>query len=325
VDKTPVYLNNWENGILGGKVESHIQDPSHSFMVRDDLDATNPDKILGIVGNKFFVLQNNECFAIADDFVGEGGANFETAGSLKNGKLVYLLAVLPDTMKVQDDEINKYLLIKHAHDGSCALEIAFTPVRVVCMNTLRAAISGARARSEGGIISSVKIKHTLNMDVRINDAKSVLGKAHEYFTEISEIFNNMATKKVNERFVNAYLLSIIPDTDNQKRDNCRSENIRNRIKKLFMGNQAGAGMDAVRGTAYGLHSALTQYLEYDQQRHVGKEPTDSMLAESRMIATMFNGSAEKLRQTSFNLLRDTDRTQALADAGELTASVSTVN
>ena len=88
-------------------------------------------KILGVVTDRYKVVQNNEAFSFTDSLLGQG-VRYETAGSLQEGKKVWLLAKMPEKFKILDDEITPYLVFFNSHDGSGAIKVAMTPVRVVC-------------------------------------------------------------------------------------------------------------------------------------------------------------------------------------------------
>ena len=134
---------------------------------------------------------------MADDLVGEGGARFESAGSLKNGRRVWMLAKLPETATVADEELTQYLLLSNAHDGTRAMEVLLTPVRVVCWNTLSWAIREAKQK--------ISIRHTENHDSQIRQAKAILDDAESYYAATGELLHKLADTKVDNRFAEAYL------------------------------------------------------------------------------------------------------------------------
>ena len=100
-------------------------------------------KVLGVVSDKYKVVQNEEAFAFTDTLLGEG-VTYETAGALQEGRKVWLLAKLPQKYIISGDEITPYLVFSNSHDGSGAIKVAMTPVRVVCNNTLNLALEHAR-------------------------------------------------------------------------------------------------------------------------------------------------------------------------------------
>ncbi len=101
------------------------------------------NRVLGVVTDRYKVVQNEEAFAFTDDLLGEGVA-YETAGSLQDGKRTWILAKLPQKYIISGDEITPYMVFMNSHDGTGAIKVAMTPIRVVCQNTLNLAIIQAK-------------------------------------------------------------------------------------------------------------------------------------------------------------------------------------
>ena len=120
------------------------------FNLRDDVELPDPDALLSPtgVGEGYEIVQNAQLCEIADRVMSESGARYETAGTLRNGKLVWLLAHMPSDANISGDKVNKYILIYSSHDGSRSITIASTLVRVVCWNTLSASLSSASNKVE---------------------------------------------------------------------------------------------------------------------------------------------------------------------------------
>ena len=122
-----------------------IQSPVYStYGVIEGFKANIRDKdgaILGVVSDRYKVIQNKEAFAFTDALLG-AGVRFETAGSLQGGKKIWLLARLPREYIIAGERISPYLVFSNTHDGSGAVRVAITPIRVVCNNTLNLAQIG---------------------------------------------------------------------------------------------------------------------------------------------------------------------------------------
>lgn len=278
---------------LGWRVESApaecggVEIPNHFVTFRDDMAQNDPHRFLGVVQGRYQIVQNREVLTIADDLIGESGAKFETLGSLWGGRQCYATVVLPGEMQIKDDRVDKFLVLKWSHDGTCGIEGCITPVRVVCANTVAAAFRQAKV--------STSIRHTNSAVERIGEARRILGLANDYYDKVGQVFNAMASTRVDDRFVDAYLKAIIPDTG--KKRNTRSEKTRAQIASLFYGGQDGAEMEAVKGTAWGLYNATTQYIDHDRgTRAQGRDAN-----EARFDAVMW-GTGARLRQDAFGLI-----------------------
>jgi len=265
-----------------------LEVPGFFVTFRDDLPETEAARFLGVVQSRYHIIQNREVLDIADGLIGEGGAKFETLGSLWGGKRCYATIVLPGILKVKDDDVAKYLVIRWSHDGTTSIEGGITPVRVVCWNTLRAAFKAAR--------DTVCIKHSANAYDKIEEARRILKLTDTYYNRVGEVFNRMADVTVNDRFVDAYLKAIIPgpESGNDK----RAAGIRDNIRGLFNGGQRGGDMDAVKGTAWGLFNATTEYVDHARGT---KAQNGRGATEARMDSILW-GSGAKLRQDSFDVL-----------------------
>lgn len=283
VETEEVYLADGNGG--------RIKIPNTFATVRTDLALDDPRRALGIVSGRYEPIGNAEAFGIVDELIGEGGGRFETAGTLKNGKLAWMMAVAPEKTTIKDDTIARYLLLSTAHDGTRAVQINYTPVRVVCANTLACALNGVK--------SFATIRHTKNKADQIADAKRVLGLASEYFDAHGETMGKLADSSIDDRFAAAYLQALLPDppaTANFKWSGAKKK--RNRIMDLYHGDQAGGDQEAVKGTAYGLLNAVGEYV--DHERTVLAMNGRSK-ADARMQSVMF-GSGARLKQQSFGLL-----------------------
>ena len=98
---------------------------------------------LGIVSDRYKVVQNEDAFQFTDDLLG-AGVTYETAGALQGGRKVWMLARMPHRYIIAGDEIAPYLVVMNSHDGSSGIKVAMTPIRVVCQNTLNLALNSAK-------------------------------------------------------------------------------------------------------------------------------------------------------------------------------------
>lgn len=146
--------------------EDEIPVPGYYANVR-----SSDGKVLGVVSEKYSIVQNSEAFAFTDELLGEG-VRYETAGSLSGGRRVWMLAKLPNEYIIRGDRVSPYLVFSNSHDGSGSIKVALTPIRVVCSNTLCMALQTAQR--------SWSTRHTGDIRDRMEDAKETLFRAEEY-------------------------------------------------------------------------------------------------------------------------------------------------
>ena len=175
------------------------------------------NRVLGVVTERYKIVQNEEAFAFTDALLGEG-VRYETAGSLQGGKKVWILARMPQEYIISGERISPYLLFSNTHDGSGAIKVALTPIRVVCNNTLNLALSTAKR--------SWSMIHTGDVHGKINEARDTLFMAEKYMDSLGKEFENLRMKKLTDSQVMEYIEILFPIDENYS-----SQQIRN-IKKL---------------------------------------------------------------------------------------------
>ena len=204
VDSQPIFL---QNG---------TQIPDAYANVR-----SSDNSVLGVVGNRYQIVQNADAFSFTDALLGEG-VKYETAGSLCNGKVVWMLAKLPEKYKVLGDEVTPYVVFTNTHDGSGAVKVAMTPVRIVCQNTLNAGLRQAKR--------TWTARHTGNIDAKLDDAMNTLKLADNYMKATQNLFEDLYKVKTSEAQVVQLVNNIIPITKNMTdRQASNAEAIRNDI------------------------------------------------------------------------------------------------
>lgn len=159
------------------------------------------NKILGVVTERYKIVQNEEAFSFTDALLGKG-VRYETAGSLQEGKKVWLLARLPKEYIISGEQISPYLVFSNSHDGSAAVRVAVTPIRVVCNNTLNLALSTAKR--------SWAMVHTGNIKGKIHEAQETLFMAENYMSKLGKEFEELKRQKLSERQVKEYIELLLP-------------------------------------------------------------------------------------------------------------------
>ena len=162
-------------------------------------------KVLGVVTDRYKVIQNEEAFAFTDALLGEG-IRYETAGSLQEGRRVWMLARLPREFIIGGERISPYMVFSNTHDGSGAVKTALTPIRVVCNNTLNLALRTAKR--------SWSMIHTGDISGKIEEAKNTLLLADEYMTALGQEFENLRKIKLSEKQVLDYTKILLPMEEN---------------------------------------------------------------------------------------------------------------
>ena len=158
-------------------------------------------KVLGVVSGRYKVVQNTDAFSFTDELLGKG-IRYETAGSLQEGKKVWLLARLPREYIIVGERISPYLVFSNTHDGSGSVKVAITPVRVVCNNTLNLALNTAKR--------SFSMIHTGNIQDKIQEAKDTLFMAEEYMDCLSIEFEQLRRQKITDGQVKEYIELLLP-------------------------------------------------------------------------------------------------------------------
>jgi phage/plasmid-like protein (TIGR03299 family) len=206
VEKRPLFTNCLPNDLTD--MEESIAFPkvgvSNFFAtVRNDNNS-----VLGVVGKDYEVVQNADAFQFFDAIVGgESGIRYETAGALGKGERIFITAKLPDYIKVgKQDLIEQYLFLTTSHDGFGSITAAFTPTRIVCNNTLNAAL---RNHS-----NAIKIRHTASANDRLKQAHTLMGISHVMAVELEELFNYWTKVRITDKQVKTLIeLAMSPNKE----------------------------------------------------------------------------------------------------------------
>ena len=162
-------------------------------------------KLLGVVTDRYTVIQNEDAFAFTDGLLG-AGVRYETAGSLSEGRRVWILAKLPNEYIIRGDRISPYMVFSNSHDGSGSIKVALTPIRVVCNNTLCLALNTAQR--------TWSTKHIGDTQERIEDAKETLFRAEEYMDALGTEVDRLSRIAIPRQQVERNLEELLPIADN---------------------------------------------------------------------------------------------------------------
>jgi len=241
---------------------TNLAEPIPGFVanVRSD---TN--EVLGIVSERYKVAQNKDVFAFADELIGNRKmkCTYETAGSLFNGRRVFLLVNMPKR-SIVEDEYQPYLCLSNAHDGSACLQIFLTGIRVVCNNTLSAALNTAKRK--------ISIRHLSLMEQRKEEAIMAMGAASKYFHDLEAFASQLAGKKVN---IGKVLEKLFPASQDMTRRQLKSnKEVKGLIKSIL---KEKSDLQNIKGTAWGVYNAIADY-----RSNVEPKRKTSTFADNRM-------------------------------------------
>jgi phage/plasmid-like protein (TIGR03299 family) len=250
---------------------------------------TDTRDVLGVVGDRYQPIQNRECFAFLDAVVADGGLRYHTAGALRKGERIWLLAKLPGSIRVRssEDVTEKFLLLSNSHDGTSCLRVFFTSIRVVCANTL--AVADHQGLGEG-----ISIRHQGNLVSKIRQAREVLGIAARYFDDLDGHFDLMARHRPTYTQVSGYFKALVPDPG--EGNPSRAQNVRGELFRLF---ESGKGQDIpeIKSSTWAAFNAVTEYVDHFRPT---RAKTDFGRAANRLESAWF-GSGSRLKQQAFQL------------------------
>lgn len=240
---------------------------------------------LGIVGSRYEIVQNKDAFAFFDAIVDSGEAIFETAGALGKGERIFVTAKLPQDLLVKGEECNKYIILTNSHDGTSSIVAGFTTIRVVCNNTLQAAMRG--------LTNKVYIEHRTGAKERLSEAYKVMGIASKYMSEVDEIFNQMAKTQISDAQLQKYITDVMTPEYKALKSEEEQEKVSTRFKNQvisiydFALSHPTQQTDAARGTVWGAYNAISGYYNYIQ-----KYKND----EQKFTSQMFGNANNKIQK-----------------------------
>ncbi len=276
VGKTPVKIEMPGKGLIEvpGKFATYRTDKEIPF---------------GVVGNRYEIVQNVDAFEFFDAIVGKDEAIYETAGALYDGQVIFITAKLPDYIRVGKDDIEKYIFLRSSHDGSGSIIAAFTPIRVVCSNTLNAAL--------GNLTNRVAIRHTKDAKLKLAQAHRIMNISNKLTEELTEVFNIMAKKPIVDAQLKEFIKQVVMPpvreeaTAEEKAElSTRSQNKINDIFRYAMTSPTQQ-TESAKGTVFGAYNAITGYYQNVKSYKTYDDKIDSIIG----------GQAEKDGQKAFDL------------------------
>jgi phage/plasmid-like protein (TIGR03299 family) len=225
--------------------------PDQFATVRTNPMTGRPD-VLGVVGRGYTPIQNEAHADLLDALVDESGAHFETAGSLRGGRQVFITMKLPTTMRVGGvDPVDLYLVALNSHDGTSAFRLLVSPVRVVCANTQAAAIGRAK--------SSFSIRHTSGAHGYIEAARQALGLTFAYAEAFQAEADAMIARTITDEQFSAIVSQLWPVDDKSERSKSIGGNRHRTLTRLLRHSPTN---EAIRGTRWAAYQAITEYTDH---------------------------------------------------------------
>lgn len=280
VSGMPVTVNGVQLPFPNGETENTWQG-----ICRQDTGAC-----LGIMKGRYECIQNADAFEFFDNLVGNGQAVYDTAGALRGGKQVWLLAKVDGIRQVNGDEHRTWALMMTSHDGSYAMQVQWVYERVVCANTLSIALRGAS--------NQVKIRHCKSWKDKESEARRVLGLGNSYFDSIQDALAILGSSLLSPDQMQAFSKALVPAKDENDVPT-RTANIRNDIYRLF-----GQGAGNLGKTRWDALNAVTDYADHEQTMRGNN---------STRLETSLLGSGAMLKQKAYDMLSDETLMSSLLD------------
>lgn len=293
VEKSPLFTKG--AGIIENSngieiTDSALEVPNYYANIR-----TDNNTVLGVVGKDYHIVQNREAFSFFDSIIGGGdGVLYETAGALGNGERIFITAKLPDYIRVGngDDITEKYIFLTTSHDGSGSITAAFTPVRIVCQNTLNASLKN--------MSNVVRIRHTAGAKQRLEDAHKVMGLANILSKELESTFNHWSKITVGDDEMKRLIqLALCPNKETlthlQKGNFDEISTLfKNTVDDAFAYAMISESqqMETTKGTLYGAYNAVTGYFQ-----NVRSYKNN----EAKLQSIVMGGTAQMKSQKAFEL------------------------
>lgn len=273
--------------VMPTKENDFIKDfESHRAVVRTDV-----NEVLGVVGSRYEPLQNQDAFGFFDPLVDREEAVYETAGSIYNGRRVWLLAKLPDRFAVgsEEDLIEKYVLLTNSHDGSKPVIAKITPVRVVCNNTLSFALGKSGGSDE------VSIRHTTNIHQNLAEAHKVLEITNKTYDKLQTAFDEMYQKQLGTEDMLNYSKAVLGHKDTPTDDlSTRTINNLTEIERLVNEGSGHELFTGNEGNLWQVYNAFTEWVDHEKNY---RSTTDLMDAK-------IFGSGAQVKQRAFKEAMD---------------------
>jgi phage/plasmid-like protein (TIGR03299 family) len=249
-------------------------------------------KILSILTPKYVPVQNRDAFRFFDSVVDAGAATYELVGSSHDGQRIWILAKMKDSLSIKGDEVKKYLMLLNGHDGTLALKMFFTPIRVWCENMIQAAEASARR------VETFYAKHTGDIGTRVEQAREIIGLSNVHFETFRTGAERLALKQLPAAEMPKLLAAAFGTTGAVRAEDVvnindlgstRRINEMEKVTALFDGEGTGLDGKDIRGTMWAAYNAIVEYCDY------GKQFRGDAADDNRLDYTLMYGNQVKAR------------------------------
>ena len=288
------HLDNWNVRLEDVTMpEGFSSDKGYSFVTRTNPFDNTQNDVLGVVGERYVPLQNEDLFDFGDLML-DGGGRWETAGSIKGGRQVFgSLALERETVLDPNgvsDKVNTYLLINTSHDGSVAIQASITPVRVVCANTLNLALTSLKGKGKAPK-QSFKIRHTATASGKVQQAREALGLANAYMDEFDKLAQKMIETEISKAKFDEIVALAYPAPEKDAKGSFKKYNDKiDQLQAIYVGDYN----NTIAGTAWGAFNALTERLDWYRSGRGGTN--ESILAAASGFDPVTTAEKNRLLQ-----------------------------
>jgi hypothetical protein len=264
-----VYKTTLHPNVDGSPINGEAIDDKFAIMRKDN------NAYLGMVGSRYEIIQNKDAFSFFDAIIDAGEAIFETAGALGKGERIFVTAKLPEDMLVGGEVCNKYIILTNSHNGTSSIIAGLTSVRVVCNNTLQAAL--------GNLNNKVSIQHRAGAKDKLAEAHKVMNIASAYMNEVEDIFNKMVDTKIDDGKLKNYIMEVMKPNvkaTSKEEEEQISTRFKNQVDSIynFASTHPTQLTDATKGTLWGAYNSISGYYNY-----IAKYKTDEDKFKSQMF------------------------------------------
>ncbi|HWE93085.1 MAG TPA: DUF932 domain-containing protein [Tepidisphaeraceae bacterium] len=284
VAQQPIYTDSAQQTLAGGPDKAQVA--GWTANVRKDT-----GEVLGVVTDRYRPVQNMEAFSFCDGLLADGIIKYESAGAMRGGKVIWLLARMPERTDevAEGDTLQCYILFTNTHDGSRAALVLPTSVRVVCMNTLRLALGKGRK-------NALRIRHTGEIEGKLDAAREAVGLVNSMFDANLGTARKLASRRLVHNDFIGYLDRLMPvgGTDSERARKHRQE-VRARVKDNFYLDKRQQ-LGAIRQSAWAAFNAVTQFVDHQAERRGG---TTKQRAENGFYSVTL-GAGNEAKQQAWN-------------------------